>query len=61
MTATTHQLLPQIVLDGLFLGKGMPNLGKWLNKQDVELIRGYVLHRAAELKTTAAAVSQSAR
>lgn len=54
MTETTHQLLPQIILDGLFLGKGMPNLSQWLTKQDVEFIRGYLLKRAEQLKTTSA-------
>jgi len=39
-----------ILLDGVFLPKGMPSFEDRLNKKDVEKIKAYVLHTASTLE-----------
>jgi quinohemoprotein ethanol dehydrogenase len=46
MNDYTHQSFQQIVLDGLFLAKGMPKFDDILDKTDTRLIHAYVISRA---------------
>ena len=39
----------EIVLDGDYSSRGMPAFGKWLNHDEVEAIRAYILKRRTEL------------
>ena len=41
--------LEPIVLEGALLAKGMPNLGQWVTKDDVALIRSYITAKRNEL------------
>ncbi len=52
--------LEPIVLQGSLLGKGMPNLGKWVTKQDVALIRIYITAKRNELAAAKAAAKVAA-
>ena len=40
---------PEIVLKGAYSDVGMPSFAKWLNVDDVEAIRSYILKRRSEL------------
>jgi quinohemoprotein ethanol dehydrogenase len=50
LPAETHGAFPDIVLRGTLVGKGMPSFAQWLEEEDVEAIRAYVLARAAEIR-----------
>ncbi len=43
-------MISQIVGEGAFLEKGMPNFGDRLNEQDIEDIKNYILSNARKLK-----------
>jgi quinohemoprotein ethanol dehydrogenase len=49
------EALEPIVLEGSLLGKGMPNLGKWVTKDDVAMIRVYITAKRNELAAANAA------
>jgi len=55
MTAETHGLFNQIVLDGIYREKGMVGFGDVLKKEDAEAIHQYLIARANEDYTDAAA------
>jgi hypothetical protein len=42
-------MLPEIVLRGAFEKNGMPRFDRWLDADDVEAIRAYLLSRRARL------------
>jgi len=44
-----YQALPAIVLEGALRGKGMPRFDAWLDADDIEVLRAYLLSRRAEL------------
>jgi quinohemoprotein ethanol dehydrogenase len=44
-----YDALPEIVLEGALLAKGMPRFGKWLDTDDVVALRAYLLSRRALL------------
>jgi quinohemoprotein ethanol dehydrogenase len=46
MTESTHQIFPQIVLEGAYLEKGMPRFDDVLDKEAVSRIHAYVISRA---------------
>ncbi|MBO9518871.1 MAG: PQQ-dependent dehydrogenase, methanol/ethanol family [Porphyrobacter sp.] len=48
MTADTHSKFNQIVLEGLYLDKGMASFADLLKKEDVEAIHNYLIARANE-------------
>ena len=45
-TSEVRAAYSDIVLRGIFLGKGMPNFSRWLDEDDVKLIRRYVDSRS---------------
>jgi quinohemoprotein ethanol dehydrogenase len=45
-SATTHSLWNSIVLEGAYFEKGMPAFGDFLNEDDAQAIRAYVLKQA---------------
>ncbi len=45
-------LMKEIVLDGVFIEKGMPNFSDRLTEQDVRLIKNYILNSAKNIDTT---------
>ena len=49
-TETVFNMYENILLDGVFLPKGMPSFEDRLNKKDVEKIKAYVLHTASTLE-----------
>ena len=57
MSAETHQIFKNIVIDGIYAGKGMAGFGDILNEKDTEMIRQYVISRALIDKAEAEAVS----
>ena len=46
--AATHSIWNAIVLEGAYFEKGMPAFGEFLNKDDAQAIRAYVLQQAEE-------------
>jgi quinohemoprotein ethanol dehydrogenase len=48
MTAETHGKFNQIVLEGLYLEKGMGNFSDLLSKEQAEAIHAYLIARANE-------------
>ncbi|KRA84548.1 quinohemoprotein alcohol dehydrogenase [Altererythrobacter sp. Root672] len=48
MTADTHSKFNQIVLEGLYLDKGMASFADLLKKEDVDAIHNYLIARANE-------------
>ena len=57
MNAATHQVFKEIVIDGIYAGKGMAAFGDILNEKDTEMIRQYVVSRALIDKAEAEAMS----
>ena len=57
MSAETHQIFKNIVIDGIYAGKGMAGFGDILNEKDTEMIRQYVISRALIDKAEAEAMS----
>jgi len=51
--------LEPIVLEGQLLAKGMPNLGQWMTKEDVALIRTYIAAKRNELAAQRPAAKQT--
>ena len=49
-TETVFNMYENILLDGVFLPKGMPSFEDRLNKKDVEKIKDYVLYTASTLE-----------
>ena len=45
-SAATHSIWNSIVLDGAYFEKGMPAFGEFLNEDDAQAIRAYVLGQA---------------
>jgi mono/diheme cytochrome c family protein len=45
-SATTHSIWNAIVLDGAYFEKGMPAFGEFLNDDDAQAVRAYVLQQA---------------
>ncbi|MEY4642113.1 MAG: alcohol dehydrogenase [Pseudomonadota bacterium] len=45
----TYEIFHNIVREGAYTGLGMPNLGAFLNKQEAEAIKQYILGRRAAL------------
>jgi quinohemoprotein ethanol dehydrogenase len=43
------KMYKEIVLDGDYSSRGMPEFGKWLNADDVEAIRAYIVKRRSDL------------
>ena len=60
MNAATHQVFKEIVIDGIYAGKGMAAFGDILNEKDTEMIRQYVISRALIDKAEAEAIEASA-
>jgi quinohemoprotein ethanol dehydrogenase len=60
MTPATHQIFKNIVVDGVYAGKGMASFGDILNEKDTEMIRQYVISRALIDKAEAEALEASA-
>ncbi len=58
MTAETHRLFNQIVLDGLYREKGMSSFADVLKPEDVEAIHQYLIARANEDYADTAAKGQ---
>ena len=48
MTAETHGQFNKIVLEGLYLEKGMGNFSDILSKEQAEAIHAYLIARANE-------------
>ena len=48
-SAEVYDILDRIVLEGTFEPLGMPNLSQWLNKEEVEAIKHYLLSLRAGL------------
>jgi mono/diheme cytochrome c family protein len=44
--AATHSIWNAIVLDGAYIEKGMPAFGDYLDDEDAQAIRAYILERA---------------
>jgi len=59
MNAATHQVFKEIVIDGIYAGKGMAGFGDILNEKDTEMIRQYVISRALIDKAEAEAIEAS--
>ena len=57
MTSATHQIFKNIVVDGVYAGKGMASFGDILNEKDTEMIRQYVISRALIDKAEAESIS----
>ena len=57
MAPETHQIFKNIVVDGVYAGKGMAGFGDILNEKDTEMIRQYVISRALIDKAVADAIS----
>ena len=55
MNAATHQIFGQIVLDGVYLPRGMASFADVLNEDDTNLIHAYIVSRAREDRTEALA------
>jgi len=60
MSAETHQLFKNIVVDGVYAGKGMAGFGDILNEKDTESIRQYIISRGIADKAEAEALETSA-
>ena len=54
------EALEPIVLEGSLLAKGMPNLGQWVTKEDVAMIRVYITAKRNELAAANAAAKAAA-
>jgi quinohemoprotein ethanol dehydrogenase len=61
MAPETHQIFKNIVVDGVYAGKGMASFGDILNEKDTEMIRQYVISRALIDKAVADAISAGGR
>jgi quinohemoprotein ethanol dehydrogenase len=48
----TFGIMEDIVLNGMYLKKGMPNFSGRLSRKDVSEIKKYILHSASELRAT---------
>jgi quinohemoprotein ethanol dehydrogenase len=48
----TFGIMEDIVLNGMYLKKGMPNFSGRLSRKDVSEIKKYILHSANELRAT---------
>ena len=55
MNAATHQIFGQIVLDGVYLPRGMASFADVLNEDDTNLIHAYIVSRAREDRAEALA------
>ena len=60
MAPETHKIFKNIVVDGVYAGKGMAGYGDILNEKDTEIIRQYVISRALIDKAEADALENSA-
>ena len=60
MSSETHRIFKNIVVDGIYAGKGMAAFGDVLNEKDTEMIRQYVISRALIDKAEAEAIEASA-
>ncbi len=47
---STYEHLDEIVLEGAYEPKGMPGFGDWLDADDLDALRAYLLSRAAALR-----------
>ncbi len=47
--AATYNIFQNIVREGAFAGLGMPNLGQYLNEQEADSIKQFILSKRAEL------------
>ena len=47
---STFSIFENIVLQGMYLKKGMPNFGDRLDKEDINNIKQYILHTAKEMR-----------
>ncbi len=50
-TAPVFDMYPDIVLEKMLEARGMPSFKGWLNQEQTELIRSYVMKRASELRS----------
>jgi quinohemoprotein ethanol dehydrogenase len=58
LTAEKHSIFKEIVYDGVIHGAGMPRMGDLLTEQDVRDIQAYIITRASEDRTAAAAATR---
>jgi mono/diheme cytochrome c family protein len=48
-TPETYEAIPDIVVRGIYRGKGMPRFGDWLDDDDALALRAYILSRRTAL------------
>ena len=60
LTAEKHAIFKEIVVDGAFVGLGMPSFGDALTAEDAKAIQMYVLDNARMMREMAAAPAASA-
>jgi quinohemoprotein ethanol dehydrogenase len=59
LSAEKHSIFKEIVYDGVIHSAGMPRMGDLVSEQDVRDIQAYVISRANEDRTAAAAAADS--